>query len=108
MRKTIATALLAAALTGCASSGQPIRQEQLDQVIVGQTQRSELIAIFGQPVSETVNSDGSRILTWAYAYIGFAGIGTEVKGVSVALAPDGAVSSFSQTGSTPSPARLGR
>lgn len=95
-------------LTACASSGRPIEQSDLDQIVNGQTTRSELVGMFGRPMGETVNSDGSVILTWAYAYVGFAGIGTKTQGLSVVLGPDGKVVSHTKTGYYAEPARLGR
>ncbi|WPP47113.1 hypothetical protein [Pseudomonas sp. AN-1] len=108
MRKIMTAGLMAMLLAGCASSGQRITQDKMDQVINGQTTRSDLITLFGAPTTETYNSDGSQLLAWGYAHIGFMGIGTEVQSLSVKVGPDGRVDGFSRTGSTPQPARLGR
>lgn len=107
MRKLIAVTALFAVLAGCASSGHKITQGQIDQIVQGQTTQDDLIAIFGPPMGEQYNSDGTRVLTWAYAYVGFAGVGTEAQGLSVVLGPDGKVSGFSRSGATPAPTRLG-
>lgn len=95
-------------LVACASSGKPISQSNIDQIVQGETTRSELVSMFGSPMSETVNSDGSVILTWAYAYVGFAGVGTETQGLSVVIGPDGRVVSHTKTGYSSEPVRLGR
>ncbi len=99
---------LAIIFSGCASSGTKITQGQIDQIVQGQTTRTELLSIFGPPMSEHHNSDGTQILTWGYAYVGFAGAGTETQGLSVILGQDGKVSGFSRTGTVPPPARIGR
>lgn len=108
MRKIITAGILAILLAGCATSGQRITQDKMDQVINGQTTRADLITLFGAPTSETYNSDGSQLLAWGYAHIGFMGIGTEVQSLAVKVGPDGRVDGFSRTGATPQPARLGR
>lgn len=108
MRNTLAAIFMALVVAACASSGKKITQGQVDQIVQGQTTHSELISIMGTPMAEQYNSDGSRVLTWAYAYVGFAGIGTETQGLSVILGPDGKVSGYSRTGAAPAPARLGR
>lgn len=104
----VASIVLTAVLSGCASSGKEITQEQVDRIVQGQTTQDQLISIFGKPMAEQYNSDGSRVLTWGYAYVGFMGAGTETQGLSVILGPDGKVTGYSRAGSSPSPARFGR
>ena len=75
MRKIlVASIVLTAVLSGCASSGKEITQEQVDRIVQGQTTQDQLISIFGKPMAEQYNSDGSRVLTWGYAYVGFMGL----------------------------------
>lgn len=108
MRAIIVIALIVA-IAGCATSGRKITQAQLDQVVSGQTTRSDLVSLFGAPTSEIYNSDGTSVLGWGYAHVGFAGIGTEVQGVSMIIGPNGTVQGYSRTGSAPSlaaPARI--
>lgn len=107
MRKLITTAILAVALTGCATSGQKITQDQLNQVVQGKTTKAETVQLFGEPTSVTQSSDGTQILGWGYAHVGFAGIGTEVQGLSVVFDENQLVKSYTRTGSAPQSARLG-
>ena len=107
MRKFLVSAVMAAALVGCATSGTKITQEQLDQVVQGKTTRAEVVSLFGQPTSVSMNSDGTQILGWGYAHVGFAGIGTEVQGLSVVFDDKELVKAYTRTGSSPQPARLG-
>lgn len=93
--------LMAVTLAGCATSGSRISQSQMDRIVTGQTTRDEMISVFGPPNTETVNADGSSVLGWGYAHIGFAGIGTEVQGIAVVIGPDGRVVSYSRNGNTP-------
>src|SRR5690606_606175 len=83
-------------ISACASRGRPIPQSNIDQIVQGETTRSELVEMFGPPLSETVNSDGTTVLGWGYAYIGFAGIGTETQGLSVVISPDDKVVSYTK------------
>jgi len=106
--KTIAIASLALLLTACASSGHPISQDQIDQIVKGKTTQSELLANLGTPTSQAFNSDGTKVLTWAYAYVGFAGIGTETQALSVIVGPDGRVAAYTANNTGVSPGRLGR
>lgn len=100
MRAIIALAIILT-ITACATSGRKITQTQLEQVVSGQTTRSELVAMFGPPTSEVYSSDGTQILGWGYAHVGFMGINTEVQGVSMVIGADGTVTGYTRTGSAP-------
>ncbi|MNQ84260.1 hypothetical protein D3C85_993820 [compost metagenome] len=94
-------AAIVLALAGCATSGTKITQGQLNQVVSGQTTHSDLVRLFGPPTSEVYSSDGTQVMGWGYAHVGFAGIGTEIQGVSMIIGPDGTVSGYTRTGSAP-------
>jgi len=90
MRKIlIAAALILAA--GCASHGRPITQAQIDQIEEGKTTKQELLASFGKPVVTSRNSDGTEIIGWAYAKVGFAGSSYQNQSLTVTLDPQGKV-----------------
>ena len=97
------TCALTLILSGCAASGQKVTQQQIDQVQAGRTTTAQLIDLFGEPNTRVYNSDGSQILAWGYAYVGFAGIGTEVQSVSMIIGPDGTVQGYSRSGTNPYP-----
>ena len=99
MKKMLLCLSMAALLSGCATSGTKIEQAQIDSLVKGKTTSSEVIALLGPPTAVTQNSDGSQVLGWGYAYVGFAGIGTEVESTTVTIAPDGTVSSYARSGS---------
>lgn len=99
--RAAAIVVIALALAGCATSGTKITQGQLNQVVSGQTTRSDLVRLFGPPTSEVYGSDGTQVMGWGYAHVGFAGIGTEIQGVSMITGPDGTVSGYTRTGSAP-------
>lgn len=106
--RLILVLMLALVMAGCASSGRQIDPSMIDQIEHQQTTRSDLVSMFGQPTSETVNSDGSAILNWTYAYVGYAGIGTKVQGLTVVINESGTVESYSKSDSTPGAVRLGQ
>lgn len=108
MQKLLIITLAAFMLYGCATSGRKITEAQIANIQQGKTTQAELVSSLGQPTSFSQNSDGSKVLGWGYAHVGFAGIGTEVQGFSVVIGPDGTVQSFTRTGTNPQPARLGR
>ena len=84
----------AALLTACATHGRPITQGQIDQIQKGQTTGDELLNNFGKPIVHSKNSDGTEIIGWAYAKVGFAGSSYENRSLTVTLGPDGKVVSF--------------
>lgn len=101
MRTIVAATLISVLLTGCAVVGKRITDAQMQQVIPGKTDRQDLVALFGNPISETLDSDGNRTLGWSYVNTGFLGIGTEIQSVGIQLGPDGTVSRFTRGGTAP-------
>jgi len=75
MRKILLILVLIIGLVGCASKGTEIKQEQLNQLVRGQTTRTEMIAMFGQPVNQGFLDAGKISLKWVYVYaVGIGGI----------------------------------
>ncbi|PWU30699.1 hypothetical protein DK254_00135 [Pseudomonas sp. RW407] len=100
--RTLAIAIMASILlTSCAIVGKRITDAQMQQVIPGKTDRQDLVALFGNPISETLDSDGNRTLGWSYVNTGFMGIGTEIQSVGIQLGPDGTVTRFTRGGTAP-------
>jgi len=65
MLKTI---LLCLMLVGCtASVGNNFDDSKLAQIKTDQTTRQQLIALFGQPSTETPFPEGQSILMWTYS-----------------------------------------
>ena len=55
-------------LTGCASSGTKVTQEQADQFVQGQTTKAQVIAALGQPNRVTTGPDGSTTIMYVHAH----------------------------------------
>ncbi|MCQ4245555.1 hypothetical protein CXK93_12355 [Stutzerimonas decontaminans] len=92
---------LAVMLAGCATGGKKVTEAQVASIEQGKTTQAELIASLGQPTHFTHRSDGTKVLGWAYAHVGFAGIGNETQGLIVVIGADGIVKSYTRSGSKP-------
>ena len=68
MRLQLVALIVAAALTGCASmeNGRAIPPGAADAMVIGATTEREVRAELGAPQSETVNSDGSKVLVYVH------------------------------------------
>ena len=95
---------------GCASVGNNFDDSKASQIIKGQTSEADLIQMFGQPQSRSMNSEGQTILNWMYSqsavrgesfipYVGafVGGMNTKEKSLNVTLQNDRVVS-YSSTG----------
>ena len=65
MKKLLAV-LLCLGLSGCATSGKPIAQDKVLQIKEGITTKQEVLALLGNPSSDTLNGDGKEILMYMY------------------------------------------
>jgi outer membrane protein assembly factor BamE (lipoprotein component of BamABCDE complex) len=74
MRKALLILALITGLVGCASRGTEIKQEQRNQLVQGQTTRTQMIAMFGQPVNQGFLEAGKLSLKWVYVYATIGGI----------------------------------
>ncbi|GEM_PF-685250 len=91
----ICVVIAALILSACATSGgHPISQQQIEAIKPGQTTRDDLLSAFGKPLVRSQNSDGTEVLGWGYAKIGFAGSSYENQSISVIFGQDGKVVSY--------------
>lgn len=97
----LASLVLAACTT---QYGNPITDSQLAQIKKGETTKSQLLSALGQPLTTARNSDGTQIMSWGYAKVGFAGSSYRNQGLSVILDENGKVVSYTTT-DTASPNR---
>jgi len=86
--------LTAAGMAACVSHGRPITDEQVAAVREGVTTKQELLASFGRPVVSSKNSDGTEVIGWAYAKVGFAGSSYTNQSITVTVGQDGTVKSY--------------
>ncbi|MBN3344975.1 hypothetical protein H5A44_21455 [Pectobacterium brasiliense] len=59
---------LSALLSACVSVGKNFDESQLANIHKGSTTEQGVISYFGAPMSQTVDSDGNRILMWTYSH----------------------------------------
>jgi outer membrane protein assembly factor BamE (lipoprotein component of BamABCDE complex) len=68
MKKTVIAFALVTAISGCAShSGKQVRPTQLGGFQKGVTTEAEVIRALGAPNTSTMNSDGEKTITYAFA-----------------------------------------
>ena len=68
MKKLFLILALVIGLAGCASRGTEIQQDQLNQLVIGKTTRTEMLAMFGQPVNQGFLEAGKLSLKWVYVF----------------------------------------
>ncbi|NIG74942.1 hypothetical protein F3J34_15215 [Klebsiella sp. Ap-873] len=76
MRKVILTLALAMVLTSCASVGSNFDEGQIGNIRKGITTEHEVISYFGKPMSESVDSEGNKVLVWSYSHANAFGSAT--------------------------------
>ncbi|MBD8143459.1 hypothetical protein [Pantoea agglomerans] len=68
MRKRVLLSALLLLVSACSNRvGHRLDSSNLQQIHAGQTTKAQLIALFGQPDSETPYPDGQRLLKWTYS-----------------------------------------
>lgn len=95
--KKVLTLVAVCLLAACSTFGKPVTQAQLDQIQQGVTTKDDLLSSFGKPLSVTKNSDGTQIMSWGYAKVGFAGSSYSNQALSVVLDSSGKVTSFTSS-----------
>lgn len=95
--KNILMLIAACALVACTSYGKPVTEAQLDAIKQGVTTKEDLLSSFGQPLAVTRNSDGTQVMSWGYAHVGFAGSSYKNQALSVILDASGKVVSYTTT-----------
>lgn len=114
VRAQASAALLVIALSGCATMGNPVYQQEFDKVVVGKSTITEVRRYWGHPSDLLVSSNGNAEMTWEWtesqvkatsfipfaAYVGGAGTtGTTTKIVG-RFSPDGVLREVLRGGST--------
>ena len=75
MHKILLILALFIGLAGCATRGKEMTQDQLNQLVLGQTTRTEMITMFGQPVNQGfLDANGKVSAKWVYVQATIGGI----------------------------------
>jgi hypothetical protein len=93
MRGLVVASLITLLTTGCVMSGRNIDEQQVGQIVQGQTTRSQLITMFGEPQSK-VRKSGYEMLYWSYFNSGFLAASERSKGLRVLIDRDGTVKEY--------------
>ena len=101
---------LAFGISGCASSGVQVTEQQAQAFKVGKSTYSEVIASLGEPTTTSVASFGNRVATYSYTasatrlqnyipYIGqyISGSDTKSSAVSFTFNPSGVLTAMNST-----------
>ena len=78
-----ATAAIVIALAGCASSGTKIDQTNVAKIAIGKTTKTEMIQMFGPPLSQGFGPEGKLTMVWFYVHVGPFGSGMVQQNLSV-------------------------
>jgi len=90
--KLMLMALVLATVAGCATVGQDFPTHNVDQIRIGETTRSDIQEMFGEPWRTGVE-DGKR--TWTYGKYKWSAFGdAETTDLVVRFNEDGTVSSY--------------
>ena len=76
-------------LSGCATYGREFDMAAVDKIVIGQTTKAEVIALFGSPIGISKTSDGHTFLAYSYSHATMGG--AEVQTLSIAIDRDGKV-----------------
>lgn len=66
MKRLILAATMAVAIAGCATSGRPISNDQLQTLKVGESTAAQAITAMGAPTTTTSSSDGTQRLLYVF------------------------------------------
>jgi outer membrane protein assembly factor BamE (lipoprotein component of BamABCDE complex) len=67
--RIVACFLLSIVLAGCAASGVKVSEQQAQSFKVGTSTYQDVVAALGEPTSNTVSSDGTRVASYNYSAI---------------------------------------
>lgn len=107
MKKLIFAAALAVLLPACASTGMPIDQAAIDQVVIGKTTKDDMMTLFGPPLSQSFDSDGKLMFSWIYVHVGPFGSNMQNESLIALIGKDGTVEKFNVVKSGGIGTRLG-
>lgn len=66
MKQYILILIAVFAMSACASIGKDYNESNISLIKPGETTKVQTVAMFGQPMSKSMTSDGEEAYTWAY------------------------------------------
>lgn len=92
MKRAFIITAMSLLMAGCVYVGKDFDESKLTNVHKGETTRQEVVSLFGEPTTTSVDSEGNEVMMWSYS-IGSA-FGADAKVLSVKT-HDGKVESYS-------------
>lgn len=92
MNRKIIIFIMSLLMAGCVYVGKNFDESKLTSIHKGETTRQEVVGLFGEPTTTSVDSEGNELMMWSYS-IGSA-FGADAKVLSVKT-HDGKVESYS-------------
>lgn len=99
--RTLVFAVLLITLAGCASNGTPIEQADVREIVQGQTTYDQMLERFGNPLSQSFDSEGNLQAIWFYVYVGPFGTGMEQQNLTVLFDKENKVKRYVMTNGRP-------
>ena len=67
VKKLLVMVLAAFVLAGCATTGNDFSSNQIDEIVVGQTTKADIVSWFGEPSARTESSAYDAVFTYLYS-----------------------------------------
>lgn len=88
-------------LAGCASNGSRIDEQQVKQIVKGETTYEEMVSRFGNPTSQSFTSEGNLQAMWYYIFVGPFGAGMKQQNLTVLFDSDNKVQRYVMSSGLP-------
>lgn len=95
-------------MMSCASNGTKIEKSNVEKIVAGKTTKTEMITVFGNPLSQSFNSDGKLSMIWFYVYVGPFGTGMEQQNLAVLFDENEVVEKYNLVDGGSNMVRFGR
>jgi outer membrane protein assembly factor BamE (lipoprotein component of BamABCDE complex) len=106
--RIIVVLIISITMMSCASNGTKIEKSNVEKIVAGKTTKTEMITVFGNPLSQSFNSDGKLSMIWFYVYVGPFGTGMEQQNLAVLFDENEVVEKYNLVDGGSNMVRFGR
>ena len=106
--RIIVVLIISITMMSCASNGTKIEKSNVEKIVAGKTTKTEMITVFGNPLSQSFNSDGKLSMIWFYVYVGPFGTGMEHQNLAVLFDENEVVEKYNLVDGGSNMVRFGR
>ena len=89
--KVIVVLAVSATAVSCASRGKRIDPSDVERIVAGETTKAEMIQTFGNPLSQSFDTNGKLSMIWHYVFVGPFGTGMKQQNLAVLFDQNGVV-----------------